>query len=102
MNRELMRRVDRLEDDSSFGLRRRLIVLWRATGEDQASIMARAVASGYRAGDRLYVLSWQGTRQPRRMADSGDGDGRQMPSGGLLRRHLNRVLRCRLSRAVTT
>jgi hypothetical protein len=64
MNRELMRRVDRLEDHSSFGLRRRPIVLWRATGEDQASISARAVASGYRAGDRLYVLSWQGTRQP--------------------------------------
>jgi hypothetical protein len=64
MNRELMRRVDRLEDQSSFGIAERTIVLWRATGEDQASIMARAKASGYMAGDRLYVVSWQGVRQP--------------------------------------
>lgn len=64
MNRELMRRVDRLEDHPSFGLRRPPIILWRKTGEDQASIEARAKASGYSAGDRLFIVSWQGARQP--------------------------------------
>jgi hypothetical protein len=64
VNRELMRRVDRLEGHPSFGLPSRLIVLWRATGEDQAAVRARAVACGYRAGDRLLVLSWRGVRQP--------------------------------------
>ena len=64
MNKELIRRVDRLEDHPSFGLRRPPIVLWRGTGEDLASVRARAKSSGYTDGDRLVIISWQGPRQP--------------------------------------
>jgi hypothetical protein len=64
MNRELIRRVDRLGDHPSFGLRRRPIVLWRATGESLASVRARAKRGGYAAGDKLVIISWRGERQP--------------------------------------
>jgi hypothetical protein len=64
MNKELIRRVDRLEDHPSFGLRRPPIVLWRATGEDEEAVIARAKSSGYTDGDRLVILSWLGHRQP--------------------------------------
>lgn len=64
MSRELIRRVDRLEDHPSFGLRKRPFVMWRATGEDEEAVIARAKSSGYTDGDRLVIISWQGPRQP--------------------------------------
>jgi hypothetical protein len=63
MNRELAKRIDRLEDHMSVGKHKKPIVLWAEPGEDQASTEARAKARGYVAGDRLYVLSWKGPRQ---------------------------------------
>lgn len=77
MNRELMRRVDRLEDHPSFGLRRPPIILWRNTGEDEASIVARAKALGYIAGDRLCVISWRGERQPL-LSERAGGESRRI------------------------
>jgi hypothetical protein len=64
LNRELTRRVDRLEDYLSVGSLRRPILIWAEEGQDRASIEAKAKARGFVDGDALYVVSWRGTRQP--------------------------------------